>query len=220
MKALTIDIETRPDPTIDVPEFWTERKKRIEPNGSLKDPIKIAADIDQKLSNQRARMSLSPVTGMIAVIGIADAMHDDEPVMFSVEPGAMTREGEGVMLKRFFRHFTELYDSSTDIVCTYNGRMFDVPFVAGRMLIHAIGDEWVKARDYAHHLDVYDDVLGKDGKLSEWQFALGGGFKEKDGADLLELPLDELVDHCADDVRWLSTMVYRTQGVWGRRVRR
>lgn len=208
MNPIVLDIETRPDPAIALSdEWWANRREKIEPDGRLKDPLKIAEDIDRKLDGERAKMALGPVTGLIACIGW-QAWNDEEPTVLTV-PEA-TRAGELALLKQFAFRMPQ----HPDLLITWNGRSFDVPFVIGRCAIQDVRlPWWAKPRDYRLHLDLYDD-LGLQRGLSAWQFAMGGGFKEVDGADTLELPLDQLATHCNDDVVQTMVMAHRTSHVW------
>jgi|TARA_R110000822_G_scaffold310554_1_gene444026 uncharacterized protein YprB with RNaseH-like and TPR domain len=208
---ILFDLETRADHAIDVPEFW--QAQDIQAPANYKDPLKIADYIDKAEAAVRTKMALSPVTGVIVCIGV-QVYADDDPVVFTAtEP---TREGELAILKELSLWLSEEWDEKSPFI-TYNGRLFDLPFIAGRAMVQDVPLRVPRGRDYRRHVDLYDDVFGKEGSQSMWQFAMGGGLKPVTGSALLSLPLPELAQHCKEDIEWLGAMAQRTELIWGER---
>jgi len=208
-RILVLDIETRPDPLIqDSPEWWQHQREKIEPDGRIKDPLKIAAAIDDKLETQRGKMALSPLTGMIAVIGFQE-WEKDEPVILVTEQ--LNRQGEKALLEEFALKLPE----KPHLLVGWYCKEFDVPFVLGRCMLHGITlPWWPKPRDYRQVLDLCSD-LGLQRGLGDWQYVMGGGFKTVDGAATLDLPLNELAEHCREDVHTTALIAMRTRFCWG-----
>ena len=83
----------------------------------------------------------------------------------------------------------------------------------GRCVLHQIElpKWWPAPRDYRRVVDLMD-LLG--GKLDDWSFLFTGSFKDVSGADLLEISLDELVQHLRDDLSLESHIAAWTETVW------
>lgn len=118
MKAIAFDLETIADRTMMgiLPE--------IKPNGSLKDPAKIAADIEGKKKKQIADMGLDPMMNMICCAGWCS-----ERGSGCLSIGTDTHEAEKKLLIDFWDLLSEY-----DYFITFNGRSFDLRC----MLLHGI----------------------------------------------------------------------------------
>jgi uncharacterized protein YprB with RNaseH-like and TPR domain len=208
MNPIVLDIETRPDPAIaDSVEWWEHRREKVQPDGRLTDLIKIAADIDKKLDVERTGLALSQVGAIVACIGW-QAWNDEEPTVLTARE--FNRQGELVLLREFAAQMPQ----HRDILVTWYGRRFDVPMLIARCMVQNIRlPWWPKPRDYRYHVDLNDD-LGLERGLGDWQFVMGGGFKQVDGAKLLELSAEELALHCREDVEQTVIMAHRTSHVW------
>lgn len=202
MKAnLVIDIETRADDRLDTPEYWQRIKADIPDNRSIKDPVKQAAWIDGKLEDYRKSMALRPTTGRIAAIGIADI---EDP--FSAD--VLCNLGDEYDL--LFKFAKVLEDYQQRVVCGFNCREFDIPFISARCAIHEIvlPRWWPFMRDWQNVADLYD-VLGRQGKLDDWLIAFGMEPKPCTGAESLDLTEEELAEYCRMDVRATAQLFAR-----------
>jgi hypothetical protein len=208
---ILFDIETRPDAAVDVPEFWAAQD--IKAPSNYKDKLKIADYIANAEAEVRTKMALSPLTGVIVCIGV-QVYEGGTPIVLSA-PQA-DRAGEREILLQLGEFLDQEWDEKAPFI-TYNGRMFDMPFVAGRAMVQDLRLRFPRGRDYRRHVDIYDDVFGKTGSQSMWQFAMGGGLKKVSGKDLLTIPLPELAEHCEEDIKWLDQMAVRTERIWGDR---
>ena len=211
MEYLILDIETRPDPMLETDPVWWQRKRdTVEPDGRLKDPLKIAADIESKLQDQRDRMALSPVTGIVACIGL-QWYELDTPRVFTVDE--LSRDGE----RRLLHEFSQFLSGDTLGIIGWNVREFDIPFLCGRAMISGIGLRGLPMpRDWQRVVDLKRDFNFSD-SLDSWQYVAGQGFKPQTGEELLKLSLLELAEHCKQDIDNTAALARRLEWAWMRK---
>lgn len=218
-RSLLLDVETRPDPEMELDTDWWERvEDALEPPGNTKDPLKLEDWRNEKLGKARNRMALSSRTACIAMVGVLD-LDDDEPEIFM--PGdderLVDRGTEARVLHRLRMHLGD-YSSST--IVGWNVRRFDLPMVLGRCAMHRIDlPQWFpNLRSYRNTgcVDLLDDIYG-EGPLSEWRYLLFGEFKEVEGADLQDVSLAELAEHLRDDLIVTKELARRTEWAWRNR---
>lgn len=133
---IVIDIETVPN------EDLIELLPTPSPNGVLKDPAKIEADIEKKKAEQIQKMALDGLWGKVACIGYRSEFANEVHI-------ADERE----MLEKF------VAITCDKRVVTYNGKGFDIPFIAKRCAILGIKplgmfDRWINKYDNERHLDI------------------------------------------------------------------
>ncbi len=215
--AIVLDIETRPDPVIAASQEWWQRfEATVEPPSNYKKEEAIAKFRAEALGKAQARMALSPLTGCIAMIGEADVDKDDEGHVWRC--GEVNRTTESSTLIEFADMLTFNHPVTPPIVIGWNVRRFDVPFLLARCAVHGIQlPPWFPTlRTYRADLfDLLADAYG-EGKMSEWGYLLGDGFKDVEGADLLTVPLDELEAHLVDDLKRTRTLARRCEWAWRR----
>lgn len=211
MRPLVIDIETKPDSAVDTPEYWAWFQSNLEPPGNLKDPLKIQAALDDKVEKARGRMALSPITAMVSVIGLMP-WNEETPIVLQAEQ--QNREAEAELLRTFDQHLSDYWDEAAPII-TYNGRLFDLPMLAGRSAVSGVSLRIPKARDYRRHVDIFDDVFGKEGSQPMWFYAMGAGLPAD--VDHSQLTIADQAEKCAEDVLMLAELARRTQAIWGSR---
>ncbi|MBI9090750.1 MAG: ribonuclease H-like domain-containing protein [Desulfobacterium sp.] len=109
-KVIAFDLETIADKTMIsiLPE--------VKVNGSLKDPVKIAADIQKKTDKQIQEMGLSPMMNMICCAGWCDENGPGNILLKEESP-----EAEKALLEEFWDLL-----SKYDHFVTFNGRAFDL----------------------------------------------------------------------------------------------
>lgn len=207
MLALILDLETRADPTIlDDAAFWERRRSKLEAPSNYKDPVKIAAYVDDALATEKAKCALSPLTGLIACVGLQRWEESEAQVLTVEQPH---RQGEQDLLQALIANWPD----DPRLIVGWNARQFDLPFLIARLAIHKLTLPWLPVpKNYRQVVELRD--MFTNGDLSSWQFAMGGGFKDVDGEDLLELPIDELAAHCKADIEWTTELAHRTQFVW------
>lgn len=118
---LAIDLETQPD--LSVIDLLPE----VEADTRLKDEEKIKADIEKKKEKQIEQMALNPLYGKIACIGYYS--DDIQEVDFGGE-----ELSERVMIENFLKRL----NTSSDVIVTWNGNEFDLPFIFKRGLKYGL----------------------------------------------------------------------------------
>ena len=225
-----LDIETLPG--TDEPDYGdlidpadvTVHDDELRPDGRLKDPAKIAADLEKKreklLEKRRAdavkaredayehwaRGSLSAIRGRVYCVGVAVDYAEpvvicggtEEDTLASLQSGLKRRAGD------------------RPILTTWNGNGFDLPYLAKRALRYEL---WTLA-SICRRKKQWDEgdlfktwLMGHmrgEGKLDDVAAMLGIERPDNPihGADVLDAYLDgrgdEIVAHCKDDVRTLQ----------------
>jgi len=151
-KVIAIDLETIADPAM------FKILPDVKPKGTLKDPVKIAADIAQKKAAQISGMGLSPMTNMICCAGWWDSDGESGAVMLD----EATDEAE----KNLLIEFWDLL-AGYDHFVTFNGRNFDLRC----MLLHGVShgirpsvniDHGRYNRAGSNHTDLRPILAGED----------------------------------------------------------
>lgn len=110
MKIIAFDLETIPDPSM------VHLLPEPEPNKTLKDPEKIAADIASKKTSQLDMMGLEPMMNKICCAGWCDG-ENSGAFMLNDHPS------EKELLEAFWKHIGDGEYTHFD---TFNGRAFDM----------------------------------------------------------------------------------------------
>ena len=227
-----LDIETLPDGEPDYTGLTDPSEivvmhddPEIKPDGRLKDPEKIAADIERKraaLQEQRReaavkaravvedewrRGSLTALRGRVLCVGIAVESAGPKVLMEDTEEATLE------LLERGLMHYRK---QGPIRLWTWNGGRFDRPFLARRALRHGLYDLARLARIEKPWLadDLYQvwsmgDQRAK-GRLDDVCDLLGisRAANPIDGSEVLDRylagDLDAIVEHCIDDVRVLQ----------------
>ena len=114
---IAIDIETYAD--LDVIDLLPV----IEADSRLKDEEKIKADIDKKKEKQIEQMALNPLYGKIACIGY-----------YNDNVQEVDLSDEKSMIERFLQNLK----NTSDVIVTWNGNEFDLPFIFKRGLKYGL----------------------------------------------------------------------------------
>lgn len=186
MPKLIFDIETVGDDfesfdetSQEVLTRWIKKESRDE------------KEYEKLLEDLKEGLGFSPLTGQIAVIGVLDYERNKGVIYFSA-PGEKFKEfTEGIftykpmseqeMLENFWRG-AENYDE----FITFNGRSFDVPFLAVRSAIHGVNiskdllsNRYLNLQKFgAKHVDLQDQLtfygaLQRKGGMHMWTRAFG-----------------------------------------------
>lgn len=186
MKTLILDIETvgekyddMDDATQGVLSRWIERTSKSEES-------RISA-----MQAMKDGFGLSPLTGEVVAIGMLD-LETDKKIVYFQAPGEEYGEYEedGVLYKQkneaqMLQDFWEGISKYRTLV-TFNGRMFDVPFLMIRSAIHKIrptknfmGNRYLNYQsNSAEHVDLQDllafyGAMQRKGSLHLWCRAFG-----------------------------------------------
>jgi len=191
---------THRDIVIDIETYGNEEMIKylpeVEASKTLKDPEKIAKDIEEKRQEQIDKMALNPLYGKIACIGLYSQDYQD--VLFGTEEEILTK------------YFKIVQDKN---IITYNGINFDIPFIYKRACIYGIKDiadmkPMVAKFNNRHHIDIMQEFCeyGKYEKLNTLaKIYLGEEKKDFDVKLIKDLIATEdgrkqLKNYCLQDV--------------------
>lgn len=151
LMSFAIDIETIPDLSM------VDLLPPVSASRTLKDPAKIAADIEEKARKQKEAMSLDPLFAKIICIGVYNP-HEKIALMGE----------ENQILKDFW----SVVGKHAQII-TFNGRRFDLDVILKRGVKHGIGNFF---------LDRFLRDRGKSGRVIDIMddFCLYGEFRSLD----------------------------------------
>lgn len=197
-KYMVVDIETIPNPDM--------VKLLPEPSidSRLKDPAKVAEARINAKQTQLEKMALSPLTGKVACIGYANEETRNASVVNE-------ETSEKDLLDQFYNTITQ----QGYIPITYNGKLFDLPFIFKRGIM--LGCEWATIpvmkvfTDRYKSADTHIDVMAEFCNYGEYEkldnlarFILGQGKVEFDVtriADLIqtEAGANTVMEYCLSD---------------------
>lgn len=127
------DCETAP-----LPEDYIRKMgllPEFEPPGNIKDPAKIAEREKAHVEKALADAALSPITGCVCAIGWQIG-NDAKTYEGLVATGSVT---EASLLQEFWRHVKNYLNmSSTNRICGFNIKKFDLPFLVRRSWINDV----------------------------------------------------------------------------------
>lgn len=197
-KVITFDLETIADKSV-IPLL-----PPVKPNGTLKDPIKIKADIEKKEIEQISKLGLNPTTARICTFGWFDGK-ESHHIMLEDE----SARAEKKLLQQSWEVLAE-----AEHFVTFNGNQFDVPMLLMRSLINKVRPAvQISTKKYTitNHTDVRAVLSNwdayKPGKLDFYSKLLLGKTPkgEFDGSDvqtMYELELyEDIGNYCMDDCR-------------------
>jgi len=192
MKKLVFDIETIGQDFDQMDETTQKSLTRWLKRESLGEE-----DYQMALDDLKKGLGFSPLTGEVVAIGVLDVDNDKGAVYYqSPDKKNETSIEEGVkfeicteeeMLKKFWAGVKEY-----DLLISFNGRAFDVPFLMVRSAIHKIRPtinfmsyRYAKPSE-TNHLDLADQLsfLGavrRKGSLHLWSRAFGITSPKADG---------------------------------------
>ncbi len=142
MKTLIMDIETIADPSV-IPFL-----PPVEAKGGLKDPVKIAADIEEKKQKQIETLGLDKTTCLICCVTTLD-VDEGEPQSIMLNPDTLDE-------KALLEEFWEVVHPYAKFV-TFNGNGFDVPVLTFRSMINRVQPSVTiatKKYQITNHIDV------------------------------------------------------------------
>ena len=126
MKRYYYDIETEGLPAIELAKVMPD----FEAPGNIKDPLKIAAAIEEKKKDWTDKAALKGYTGRI--IALSYAANDTDEPHFVADTG-----DEDKIIKIMLDHLTEVI-SQGGMAFAWNGSGFDLPFLCQRAAVHNI----------------------------------------------------------------------------------
>lgn len=193
-EAVIIDIETSAKVS---QEMLGLLMNKISAPANYKDKDKIEKYIEEKKAALLERAALSPLTGEVAVVGLAWRAQYATSWEHEVLDASA---GEETLLRALDERMPRL---DTRRIVTFNGGRFDLPFLAARYAIRGMSSyPWPAPRD-RQHLDLFA-VLGEQGSLDQWAIAMGMPTKDIKSADMPALVAagewEAVREHCLGDV--------------------
>jgi hypothetical protein len=197
---IVFDIETGPDERVwSDPEFCAGVRDGISAPANYKDPLKIAAYIDERYDDAKASAALSWVHGKIRAIGWT----------VDGQIQAFASDDEGYVVRSFATILRDLPDRT--LVGGFNIREFDVPFLSMRAAVHDISLPawWPQRRPWGNGIIDPVDLFGRNGRLKDYLAAMDLPPKLGDGADAPNLEIPELIEYVKRDVECEAALIER-----------
>ena len=202
MEYTVLDIETMPNE--DMIDKLPEPTVAI---GNLKDEAKIQAKIEEAKQKQIDNMALNPLYGKIACIG-----YGEKVIVSEYENDLIVEIGHVL--------------SRMQPICTYNGTMFDLPFIYKRAVILGISitpplSFWTKRYIITPHCDLMQ-VWGswKDYEKMDniAKVILGQGKVDFDVTTIKDLIKTEegkskIAEYCKHDLKITKLLFHRMNGI-------
>lgn len=213
MRSIIFDIETSAYPLESLSESQQEYLLRYA------EKVKDEEIRNEKIDDAIRYMSLYPFTARVAAIGIHDAEKNKSFVYYQCEekeewsPGDRDVQYKGLSEKEMLESFWRIAEVA-DRVVTFNGRMFDAPFLMLRsalLKVKPTRNLVTKRFDRAFHIDLLDQLtfygLTRKFNLDFYCRAFGikspkaGGVSGMDVKNLYEAgKMREIASYCAGDV--------------------
>jgi len=121
---IVLDIETIAHPDA---HLWVDD---VKPDGRLKDPEKIAADIIEKNIERDKTFALHPDTNLIVALGYHIIGHSDDPHCLLMRDAFEAKE----LLRSFWEEYRALDRRQEVRFVTFNGLTFDIPTLLSNSL--------------------------------------------------------------------------------------
>ena len=212
IKTVVMDLETIPNPAM-IPLL-----PEPEAKANLKDPEKIAADIEEKRLKQIEEMALNAHTNLICCISFMDINTEVISSML-IDPNTLD---EKPLLENIWEYLHQF-----EKFITFNGNAFDVPVLRFHSMVHRVQPSVnISTAKYRidNHVDVRAVLGGYDtfakGSL-DWycRIILGTGKTEGcNGATVQHLfdcgCYQEIQEYCENDVRILAQLYERMIGFY------
>ena len=178
----------------------------MEAPSGWKDPEKIAERKRENYLKALDGTGLQPLTGQIVCITYR---HPDDGILYTDIPPKTELD-----MLQVFSSFLRGFDNAT--LVTYNGELFDIPYVISRMMALNVPIPEIlrKAaqKKWDSHIDMFK-VLGKKGKLKEWALRYGLEPIFGDGSLVQGWydagDFDSIKRHCEDNVRVTAELLRR-----------
>ena len=209
--ALVLDIETVGAPVEEIPERALDYLYR-----ALERDAPDEEELERRRQDLEERFGLDPATGRIICIGCFDTETDEETVFYGGE--------EVDILKRFWAW---LANHPPELLVTFNGKRFDLPYLNVRSAIHSLTPS-VQLPDGRHtrrpHFDV-QEVLSADDRRRRGGldyfcaiFGLDSPKSSLDGSQIATAYADgrieEIARYCLADCRATGALFERLKSFY------
>ena len=215
MKTVVFDLETIADPSV-IPLL-----PKVEASKNLKDPVKIAADLEKKKAAQIAGMGLNPSQLLICCASFLD-LETDKMTSIMLNPETLNERELLIEVWEYLHNYERFV--------TFNGINFDVEALKFRSLINKVYPSVIISQQryrMENHVDVRM-VLGQwdkycKGDLDYYSKIIlgpeaGGKTEGVTGADVQPMwdkgEYDKIREYCERDVRILAQVYERLIGYY------
>jgi len=203
MSTVGFDIETYRN----VPEgLYALLTAGVTANRSIKDPVKIAANLEAKKERILEKAALSPLTSR--VVSIAAAVKVEGKTEWDMVGWVAERASDELRVLEKFDSW--LMFVGCHHLVTYNGKRFDVPFTIARQALHGLETEYkLPTSKYdRNHTDLLDFFPGGLKPWSERAFGDSAGPDGKDVDGMVKRKeFSKLLKYNQDDV-WKTVKLY------------
>lgn len=215
MKTVVLDLETIPNPAI-IPLL-----PEPEAKANLKDPEKIAADIEEKRMKLIEEMALNPHCNLICCCSMYDIDSGETKSIMLPADGSGTEKDLLLQVWDTFHCF--------DRFVTFNGNAFDIPVLRFHSMIHrVIPSVNISTAKYRieNHIDCRA-ILGDYSQFAkgnlDWycKIILGADNGKTEGCNgaMVQHLWDcgcysEIKEYCENDVRILAQLYRRMEGYY------
>ena len=214
MNPLVFDIETKRDQVfLDAHGIEDMLRSQVK-LGNTKDLSKVAEKQEEGLLKKLEAAAKDPLTGRVVAIGVSNLFSDDSPVVFAEDTGDSIEDERAVI-----QQFADYVRNSTaklgrPVLCGYNIRGFDIPFLLTRAAIRQVEMPPVfpHMRDYRRVVDAMD-VLSPDPSkripLNTWLARFGLPLKTDTGANVENMSITQVQEYCRADVERERSLIRR-----------
>lgn len=201
---IVMDIETVADDAwlAESEEAWLAA---LAPPANYKKAESIHGWIATKVAERRERAPLSPVEGKVAAVAFAPLWSDDDL------PEAFAGDDEAELLARLSAWMRL---AGRPLVCGYEVRRFDLPFLAARYAAHGLEADWIPDPHDRRMVIDAADVLQSAATLDLWLRRFKLPPKTASGAQVATMTHEERRAYCANDVRVERLLLRRLAGVF------
>lgn len=207
---IVLDIETYPDVS---EEHLEQIRANLKAPSGYKDPVKIKAYIEKEKVKALSKAGLSPRTGRAVCVGIGVRTHDGGKPPRPQWDFAAFVDKENDEEKLLTTIDEVLNEQIHGHLITFDGRRFDLPYLAARAMKHNMALKYRWPLGYnSTHVDLFE-LLGKEGKLDAWAMGLLGRAKTSHGSEIARMveagQWDEIKAHCLEDVQMTAELYDR-----------
>jgi len=211
---LIFDIETKRDQAFldrqGVEEMLRDRVK----TGNAKSLDKVSEKREEGLLKLLERAALDPMTGRIVAIGHGALESDTEPKVIYEDSGDTVADERSVLQQFFDVLLTYNSNHGRPVLCGWNIRGFDLPFLMTRAAILNVEVPGFipHLRDYRRIVDAMDVLCPDPSRrvpLDLWLTRFGLPNKTGRGSDVENMPLEDVARYCADDVTRTRMLIRR-----------
>ncbi|HIJ59657.1 MAG TPA: 3'-5' exonuclease [Nitrospirae bacterium] len=185
---------------------------------TVQDYLKKSADTEEEIQKVRESLSFYPLTAQIVAIGLLNPYTDKGAVYYNSDQKYPEYEKDGIVFEcgteaEIIEKFWSVVNKYETII-TFNGRVFDAPFLIIRSAIHRIKPtkNLMPNRFSDEHIDLLDRLTffgaTRRFNLDTWCHALGIDSPKSEDMNGYKVPemfkaskIQEIAEYCVLDLR-------------------